>query len=321
MEVAAEPQILFDLTQDYSRRLSWDPYLKVARLVGGAERAGLGVRDLRVGRATGSAWRPATSASGPRPRFLRRHDDRGGRGSSGRSQGRGGSTASGRAGPGLRSRTTSLGVPGSSLESWAGFSPVILVDAWPPLSGRWSGRGIGQVSVIGWSTELAKSTCDILGKARLRPGRLGSGPDCRKGTGRWAARPEFRYPAQRVLILKYRRQNRAMSSTFRMDFLSNGCRTPKVITSRLVEPGRCFVSMHDRLQSFLDRQQVPTLDVPDYSPTYGLIFVLLLLDLPQQGQELLPAIFGRVVQEGLHLLDGTVRQRTITLFLVAFFLS
>jgi ribosome-associated toxin RatA of RatAB toxin-antitoxin module len=50
VQVAAEPQALFDLTQDYPRRLAWDPYLKEARLVGGADRAGLGVRAWCVAR-------------------------------------------------------------------------------------------------------------------------------------------------------------------------------------------------------------------------------------------------------------------------------
>jgi hypothetical protein len=50
VEVAAEPQALFDLTQDYSCRLDWDPFLKEAMLLGGAVRAGLGVRAWCVAR-------------------------------------------------------------------------------------------------------------------------------------------------------------------------------------------------------------------------------------------------------------------------------
>jgi ribosome-associated toxin RatA of RatAB toxin-antitoxin module len=50
VEIAAEPAILFDLTQDYSRRLGWDPFLKEARLVGGAVSPGLGVRAWCVAR-------------------------------------------------------------------------------------------------------------------------------------------------------------------------------------------------------------------------------------------------------------------------------
>jgi ribosome-associated toxin RatA of RatAB toxin-antitoxin module len=50
IEVAAEPGVLFDLTQDYARRPDWDPFLKEARLIGGAERPGLGVRAWCVAR-------------------------------------------------------------------------------------------------------------------------------------------------------------------------------------------------------------------------------------------------------------------------------
>jgi ribosome-associated toxin RatA of RatAB toxin-antitoxin module len=50
VEVDAEPRDLFELTQDYSQRLDWDPFLKEARLVDGAERAGLGVRAWCVAR-------------------------------------------------------------------------------------------------------------------------------------------------------------------------------------------------------------------------------------------------------------------------------
>jgi hypothetical protein len=35
---------LFALTQDYQRRLTWDPFLSEARLLGGAVRAAVGVR-------------------------------------------------------------------------------------------------------------------------------------------------------------------------------------------------------------------------------------------------------------------------------------
>jgi ribosome-associated toxin RatA of RatAB toxin-antitoxin module len=38
------PDALFALTQDYGRRLEWDPFLRSAELVGGAMEAGLGVR-------------------------------------------------------------------------------------------------------------------------------------------------------------------------------------------------------------------------------------------------------------------------------------
>ena len=50
IEVAAEPGVLFDLTQDYARRLDWDPFLKEARLLDGAESPGVGVRAWCVAR-------------------------------------------------------------------------------------------------------------------------------------------------------------------------------------------------------------------------------------------------------------------------------
>lgn len=49
-EIDATPEDLFWLTQDYDRRLDWDPFLKEARLVGGATQAGLGVRAWCVAR-------------------------------------------------------------------------------------------------------------------------------------------------------------------------------------------------------------------------------------------------------------------------------
>jgi ribosome-associated toxin RatA of RatAB toxin-antitoxin module len=51
IEVAAEPDVLFDLTQDYAHRLDWDPFLKEARLVGGAKSPGVGVRAWCVARS------------------------------------------------------------------------------------------------------------------------------------------------------------------------------------------------------------------------------------------------------------------------------
>src|SRR3954462_10104109 len=50
IEVVAEPDVLFDLTQDYSHRLDWDPFLKEARLLNGAECPGVGVRAWCVAR-------------------------------------------------------------------------------------------------------------------------------------------------------------------------------------------------------------------------------------------------------------------------------
>jgi hypothetical protein len=42
--IAAAPDDLFALTQDYGLRLNWDPFLRSAKLLGGATTAGLGVR-------------------------------------------------------------------------------------------------------------------------------------------------------------------------------------------------------------------------------------------------------------------------------------
>ena len=42
--IQADCAALFDLTQDYGRRLLWDPFLREARLLDGARRAAAGVR-------------------------------------------------------------------------------------------------------------------------------------------------------------------------------------------------------------------------------------------------------------------------------------
>jgi ribosome-associated toxin RatA of RatAB toxin-antitoxin module len=44
IEIRANAMTLFRLTQDYDHRLDWDPFLKEARLVGGAKEAGMGAR-------------------------------------------------------------------------------------------------------------------------------------------------------------------------------------------------------------------------------------------------------------------------------------
>ena len=49
--VEGDPPEVFGLTQDYSRRLTWDPFLRRAELVGGAPAAGVGVRAWCVSRA------------------------------------------------------------------------------------------------------------------------------------------------------------------------------------------------------------------------------------------------------------------------------
>jgi hypothetical protein len=46
--IAASPGALFALTQDYGRRLEWDPFLKSAQVLGGIREAGVGVRAYCV---------------------------------------------------------------------------------------------------------------------------------------------------------------------------------------------------------------------------------------------------------------------------------
>lgn len=53
VEIDAGPAALFRLSQDYGRRLEWDPFLKSASLVGNARAADVGVRALCVSR---SGW-------------------------------------------------------------------------------------------------------------------------------------------------------------------------------------------------------------------------------------------------------------------------
>ena len=48
IEIAAPAEVLFSLTQDYGRRLAWDPFLKSAELVGGATAAAVGVKAYCV---------------------------------------------------------------------------------------------------------------------------------------------------------------------------------------------------------------------------------------------------------------------------------
>jgi ribosome-associated toxin RatA of RatAB toxin-antitoxin module len=51
IEIRASQEALFDLTQNYDLRLSWDPFLKEARLVGrSASEAGVGARAWCVAR-------------------------------------------------------------------------------------------------------------------------------------------------------------------------------------------------------------------------------------------------------------------------------
>jgi hypothetical protein len=50
IDIRASPEVVFDLIHDYPRRLSWDPFLKEARLLDGADAAGPGVKALCVAR-------------------------------------------------------------------------------------------------------------------------------------------------------------------------------------------------------------------------------------------------------------------------------
>lgn len=49
--IDAGPDVVFRLSQDYARRPEWDPFLRSARLVGGATGPGVGVRARCVSRA------------------------------------------------------------------------------------------------------------------------------------------------------------------------------------------------------------------------------------------------------------------------------
>ena len=60
IDVAAEPAVLFDLTQDYTQRVDWDPFLEKATLLDGAERPGVGVR----------AWCVAHNGFGMETRYV-----------------------------------------------------------------------------------------------------------------------------------------------------------------------------------------------------------------------------------------------------------
>lgn len=60
IEVAAEPAVLFDMTQDYTHRLDWDPFLREAKLLDGAEKPGIGVR----------AWCVAHNGLGMETRYV-----------------------------------------------------------------------------------------------------------------------------------------------------------------------------------------------------------------------------------------------------------
>jgi polyketide cyclase/dehydrase/lipid transport protein len=50
VDIAAPAADLFTLSQDYNRRLRWDPFLREARLLNGAQNAAVGVRAWCVAR-------------------------------------------------------------------------------------------------------------------------------------------------------------------------------------------------------------------------------------------------------------------------------
>jgi hypothetical protein len=50
IDIHASPEAIFDLIHDYSRRLQWDPFLKEACLLDGAQAAGPGVKSLCTAR-------------------------------------------------------------------------------------------------------------------------------------------------------------------------------------------------------------------------------------------------------------------------------
>ena len=58
--IEAPAHLLFALTQDYSRRLEWDPFLKKAELVGNATKPEVGVR----------AWCVSTFGSGMETEYV-----------------------------------------------------------------------------------------------------------------------------------------------------------------------------------------------------------------------------------------------------------
>ena len=64
--VAAPRSVLFELTQDYTRRLEWDPFLRSAELLDGATRVAIGVRALCVSHNGASVETEYVSYNPPR---------------------------------------------------------------------------------------------------------------------------------------------------------------------------------------------------------------------------------------------------------------
>jgi ribosome-associated toxin RatA of RatAB toxin-antitoxin module len=69
--IAAHVGELFALTQDYARRLEWDPFLSSAQLVDGASAAGVGVRAYCVWRAGFGMETEYVSFNAPRATAVR----------------------------------------------------------------------------------------------------------------------------------------------------------------------------------------------------------------------------------------------------------
>jgi Polyketide cyclase / dehydrase and lipid transport len=69
IDIAAPAAAVFDLIHDYGRRLEWDRFLREARLLDGAQTAGLGVKSLCVARkAAGGSGMETVYVSFDRPR-------------------------------------------------------------------------------------------------------------------------------------------------------------------------------------------------------------------------------------------------------------
>jgi hypothetical protein len=64
--IKSDPSALFRVSQDYARRLEWDPFLRSADLVGGADQAGVGVRALCVAKSGWAMETEYVSFSPPR---------------------------------------------------------------------------------------------------------------------------------------------------------------------------------------------------------------------------------------------------------------
>jgi ribosome-associated toxin RatA of RatAB toxin-antitoxin module len=66
IEIASDPAALFRLSQDYDRRLEWDPFLRAAHLLGEAHQAGVGARAVCVAKSGWAMETEYVSFSPPR---------------------------------------------------------------------------------------------------------------------------------------------------------------------------------------------------------------------------------------------------------------